>query len=92
MNTQFTYMDVGLNANMHFVTGGEGMINLDVEVSMTFLVATEAPSSGANIPTGTRSVKMQIATEVKPGVPTVLGTVEDVASTHSFELSVTATR
>lgn len=89
-NTQFTYVDLGLNAIMHFVTTGDGVINLDIDVSMTFLVPTEpAVSGGTNMPV-TRSVKMQIATEVKPGVPTSLGTVEDVASTHAYELSVTA--
>lgn len=90
-NTQFNYVDLGLNANMHFVTSGDGLIHLDAEVIMTFLVpAAPAVSEGMNMPV-IRTVKMQIATEVKPGVATSLGTVEDVASTHAYELSVTAT-
>ncbi len=89
-SVQFSYVDLGLNANMHFVTSGDGLIHLDVEVTMTFLVPTEpAVSAGMNMPV-TRTIKMMIATEVKPGVPTSLGTVEDVASTHAYELSVTA--
>ena len=92
VNTQFSYVDLGLNANMHFIAGGDGPIHLDVDVTMTFLVAPEpAVSAGTNQPVTTRTIKMQIATEVKPGVPTSIGTVEDVASTHAYELSVTAT-
>jgi hypothetical protein len=93
VNTQFTYVDLGLRAEMESVTmKPEGMISLWVEVDETFLVPSEPTSSGA-IPPGpsTRQVVVRTATEVKPGVPTVLGIVEDVASTHSFELSVTAT-
>jgi hypothetical protein len=89
-NMQFNYVDLGLNANMHFITAGDGLIHLDVDVNMTFLVPTEpSVSTGINAPI-TRTVRMQIATEVKPGVPTSIGTVEDVASTHAYELSVTA--
>jgi len=89
---QYQFMELALNANMHFTTGGDGVIHLDVEVSMNFIVAPEHPPSGADaLPAGSRLIKMQIATEVKPGVPTSIGTVEDVASTHAYELSVTAT-
>jgi hypothetical protein len=90
-NTQFTYVDLGMNAHMHFTMSGEGLIDLDVDVSMTFLVAQEPTPAAGTSPPVTRTVKMEIATEVKPGVPTSIGTVEDVASTHSYELSVTAT-
>jgi hypothetical protein len=92
VNTQFTYVDLGLSAEMESVTMKEGMISLNVEVDETFLVPSEPTASGtAVLPPSTRQVRMRTATDVKPGVPTVLGTVEDVASTHSFELSVTAT-
>lgn len=85
---QYTYMDLGLNANMHFTTSSEGTIRLSVDVGMTFLVAADRANSGLG-PT-TRHIQMEIATELKPGVPTSIGTVEDVASTHAYELSVTA--
>lgn len=90
-NTQFSYVDLGLNAHMHFLTTGDGLIHLDIDVNMTFLVAPEPTPTGGTTPPVTRTVKMEIATEVKPGVPTSIGTVEDVASTHAYELSVTAT-
>lgn len=91
-NTQFSYVDLGLKAEMESVAMREGLISLYVEVDETFLVPAESTSSGAlSLPPSTRQVIVRTATEVKPGVPTVLGTVEDVASTHSFELSVTAT-
>lgn len=87
--TQFSYVELGLNASMHFVKMNE-VLQLNVEVSMNFLVPPPAP---AVAPTGgpeTRSIRMQIGTEIKPGVPTTIGTVEDVASTHAYALSVTA--
>lgn len=92
----YTYVDVGLTAEMESVAMKDGMISLSVEVDESF-VLPESASSGAASPAlkglapNIRQFKMRTTTAVKPGVPTVLGTIEDVASTHSFELSVTAT-
>jgi hypothetical protein len=88
-NTQYTYAEVGLTASMHCYPHPEGEIDLQVEVGMTFLVNQETPSS--NLPPMTRHIKMNVDTQIKPGVPTVLETIDDIASTHSYELSVTAT-
>jgi hypothetical protein len=88
-NTQFTYTEVGLTASMQCFPHPEGEIDLQVEVSMTFVVNPETPSS--NLPPITRQIRMKVDTQIKAGVPTVLETVDDVASTHSYELSVTAT-
>jgi hypothetical protein len=92
----YTYTDVGLMAEMESVAMKEGMISLSVEVNESF-VLPESASSGvtAAVPNrlapSIRQFKIRTTTAVKLGVPTVLGTIEDVASTHSFELSVTAT-
>ena len=85
--SQFHTMDVGLNAQMHFQPAPDNEIYMSIQVSMTFLVAPESTSSTA--PPVIRSITMQDDTRVKVGVPTVIGTIEDVASTHSYELSVT---
>ncbi|HEV3039371.1 MAG TPA: hypothetical protein VHA33_16465 [Candidatus Angelobacter sp.] len=88
-NRQYSYTEVGLSANMKCFPHPEGEIDLHVEVSMTFLVSQENPSS--DLPPVTREIRMNVDTQIKPGVPIVLETVDDVASTHSYELSVTAT-
>jgi hypothetical protein len=92
----YSYLDVGLIAEMESVAMKEGMISLSVEVNESFVVPESASSGAASVAPkvlapNIRQFKMRTTTEVKPGVPTVLGTIEDVASTHSFELSVTAT-
>jgi hypothetical protein len=91
-NTQFQYFDTGFTAEMNWDPRADGEIDLHIQVNMIFLVnnpETAVPDS--NLPASpVRTINMQIDTRVKPGVPTVLGSVEDVASTHSYELSVTA--
>jgi hypothetical protein len=87
----YTYLDVGLIAEMESVAMKEGRISFSVNVDESFVIPESAPSSPALGTPSIRQFKMRTTTEVKPGVPTVLGTIEDVASTHSFELSVTAT-
>jgi hypothetical protein len=89
-NTQYTYVDIGLNASMHFTKSSDGTIQLGVEVSMSF-VAPAPSTSSLNPGPDTRTIKMQVGTDIRPGVPTIVGTIEDVASAHVYELSVTAT-
>jgi len=91
VNTQFQYVDTGFTAEMSWEPRTDGDIDLYIQVDMTFLVTPETPVPDSSLPaTPVRTIKMQIDTRVKPGVPTVVGSVEDVASTHSYELSVTA--
>jgi len=89
--TQYTEVDTGLTVDMRCRPRADGEINLHVQVDMTFIAASEpaAPGSSFNPPV-TRSIRTRVDSQIKPGVPTVLGTVEDVASSHSYELSVTA--
>jgi hypothetical protein len=89
--SQFSYVDTGLTAEMRYVPRNDGDIDLHVDVNMNFIASPDSPAGGSS--TGgviTRSINIRVDTQIKPGAPTVLGTVEDVASTHSYELSVTA--
>jgi hypothetical protein len=84
---QFQPVTVGLNAEMHFMPANEGDIYQSAEVGLFFLVAQEGASSGT--PPTIRTISTRADTRVKVGVPTVISVIEDVASTHSYELSVT---
>jgi hypothetical protein len=91
VSTQFQYVDTGFTAEMNFDPRTDGEIDLHIQVNMTFLVNPETPAADSSLPpTPVRTINMQIDSRIKPGAPTLLGTVEDVASTHSYELSVTA--
>lgn len=88
---QYQYVDTGLTAEMNFDPRTDGEIDLHIQVNMTFVVNPEAPAADSPLlPPAVRTINMQIDSRIKAGVPTVLGTVEDVASTHSYELTVTA--
>jgi len=84
---QYQPVSVGLNAEMHFMPASEGDVYLSADVNLMFLVAPDGAASGA--PPTLRTVTTRADTRVKVGVPTVLSVIEDVASTHSYELSVT---
>ncbi len=85
--TRYQPVSVGLNAEMHFMPASEGDVYLSADVNLMFLVAPDGAASGA--PPTLRTVTTRADTRVKVGVPTVLSVIEDVASTHSYELSVT---
>jgi len=94
-NRQFQYSDVGLDFNMDVAPLGEEEVSLRVDAMMTTLVKSEDVAQGKNTIQGlavTRRTTIKANTAVKLGVPTVIGRIEDVASTHSFELSVKVTR
>jgi hypothetical protein len=89
--TNFEKLDTGLTVEMRCLPRADGEIHLHVEAAMKFLAASEGAASGpSSNPPVTRNINIRVDSQIKPGVPTVLGTVEDVASSHSYELSVTA--
>jgi hypothetical protein len=94
-NRQFQYSEVGLNFNMDVAALGEEEVSLRVDAEMTTLVKSEDVTQGKNTIQGlavTRHTTIKTNTTVKIGVPTVIGRIDDVASAHSFELSVKVTR
>lgn len=95
-NRQFQYGEVGLNFNMDVAPLGEEEVSLRVDAVMTTLVKSEdVTQAGKNTMPGlavTRRTAIKTNTTVKIGVPTLIGRIDDVASAHSFELSVKVTR
>lgn len=94
-NRQFQYSEVGLNFNMDVGPLGEEKVSLRVDAVMTTLVKSEDVTQGKNTIQGltvARRTTIRANTAAEIGVPTVIGRIDDVASTHSFELSVKVTR
>jgi hypothetical protein len=94
-NRGYQYGEVGLNFNMDVAPLGEEDVSLRVDAMMTTLVKSEDVAQGKNTVQGlavTRRTEIKANTAVKLGVPTVIGRIDDVASAHSFELSVKVTR
>ena len=97
MGASVQYLEVGLSADMDFTTRAEEEIALRIGVDMDSAVPPDSEGSDAAAKKVSpepivRQTHIQADTEVKLGVPTVIARVEDVASAHSYELSVTVTR
>jgi hypothetical protein len=88
-NPQFTYMDVGLNLDSNLQEQGDGLL-LETTVEMSSVV-TGGELAAPNVPV-TRQARANMASLITPGKPTVIGTLDDVDSTHSYQIEVTATR
>lgn len=88
-NAQFTYMDVGLNLDCNLQEQGDGLL-LETTVEMSSVV-TGGELAAPGIPV-TRQARASMVSVVNPGKPTVIGTLDDVDSTHSYQIEVTATR
>lgn len=93
--TGVNYIDVGLNAMVRYNLRADGKLNLTTQVEMGTLAAsaanlgqltTDVPKSAPAI----RQTRAQIATVITPDVSTVLFTIEELTSGHTFELSVVA--
>ena len=96
VNQQFSFHDVGLNFNMDVTPLSEKDVLLHIDAEMTMIVKAEAISTETAkfLMPGviTRTVMIKADTAVRLGAPTVIGRIDDVPSSHSYELSVTVTR
>ncbi|HLJ86759.1 MAG TPA: hypothetical protein VKZ53_08040 [Candidatus Angelobacter sp.] len=94
---------IGLTTDLNFTKRPSGELQFSVLCALSFFVpvegtpADESSSSSATksgpiaVKSLKRSLRLSAKALLKVGVPTKLAVLEDVASTHSYELSVLAT-
>lgn len=86
---QYTYMDVGVNLDCS-LREDEGGLLLETTVEMSSVVTGgELAVPGAPV---TRQARTNSVAVLTPGKPTLIGTLDDVDSTHSYQIEVTATK
>ena len=87
--TSVQYMDVGvsLDCSLHEDAGG---LLLETSVEMSSVVTGgELAVPGAPV---TRQARSNMMSAITPGKPTVIGSLDDVDSTHSYQIEVTVTK
>jgi hypothetical protein len=89
VNTQFTYIDVGLNIDCIVAErGAKFAIHSDLDISTA--VMPEKTSAVQN-PT-ISSIRLNIDTTVPPGKPTVVASFDDPVTARKFEIDVTVSK
>jgi len=94
---QFQYIDLGKNIDSQVISEGEHSVGLHISVEFSALALSErtTPKSTSQVSRGTPTVqqlRMDTNATVEPGNPTIVGTLDDPVSNHTFQIEVTATR
>ena len=89
VNTQFTYVDVGVNIDCSVQeNGGKMMMHADIELSTAI-----PPEKGNLISNPTISqIKLGIDTAFAPGKPVVVASFDDPVTSRKFEIEAVATK
>jgi hypothetical protein len=89
VNTQFTYVDVGVNMDCIVQeNGGKMTMHADMDLSTAI-----APEKGSPISNPTISqIRVSIDTAISPGKPTVVASFDDPVTSRKFEVEAVATK
>jgi hypothetical protein len=85
VNTQFTYIDVGLNIDCTVVESGPKFaLHADMDISTAVM-----PEKTASVQNPTISqIRLNIDTTVAPGKPTVVASFDDPVTARKFDIDV----
>ena len=85
VNTQFTYIDVGLNIDCMVVESGPKFaLHADMDISTAVM-----PEKTASVQNPTISqIRLNIDTTVAPGKPTVVASFDDPVTSRKFDIDV----
>jgi general secretion pathway protein D len=90
VNTQFTYIDVGLNIDCVVAEAGSRFaIHADLDISTA--VMPDKNLSSVQNPTISQ-IKLNLDTVVAPGKPTLVASFDDPVTARKFDLDVTITK
>jgi hypothetical protein len=88
--TSFQYYDVGLNVRAHYNLRADNRLDTRIEFDMTNVAGeTSKPSDTREQPV-IRQNRSEISATITPEAPTLLDSIEDLSSGHTYQLTVTA--
>jgi hypothetical protein len=87
VQTQFTYLDVGINIDTTLVDEVDGMWRIKSKVEQSSVAEKPVTISGVEEPIVRQSV-MEMSTSVTIGKPQVLGTLDFTGTTRRLEIEV----
>lgn len=90
-NTQFQYLDVGMNIEVRLEMTASGDLSLQSEVDMSSIPDSGPPDKVGGNPV-IRHFRVTSFNALAVGRPVVITTADDVASHRQFQVQVTATK
>jgi len=91
-NVQFQYFDVGQRIDGQVIGETERTINLRQFIEFNNFALPEQASGGTYLPPMVRTFNSDTTSTVDLGKPTIISTLDDPSSKHTFQIEVTATR
>jgi hypothetical protein len=92
VNTQYTYLDVGVNIECT-VGDMNGKLMMHGNIDISTIVQHEGPTASANPPNPTiTQTKLVLDTSVDPGKPSVVASIDDPVTMRQFQVQATVTR
>lgn len=89
VNTQFTYVDVGVNINCHLEPVGEGRVELRTDLDISN--ATPSKTPGISNPV-IGQLKLTVNSLLTPGKRTAIAAVDDPVTNHRFDIEALVTK
>ncbi len=89
-NTQFTYVDVGVNIECT-VMDHSPLVGLNASIDLSMIIPPEKGAPPAPSPT-INQVRFNLNTDVPLGKPTAVTTVDDPVTMRKFEVEATVTK
>jgi hypothetical protein len=92
VNTQFTYIDVGVNIDA-ILAEENGKVTLNSNLDISTLVEHKAPQPSPILPNPTvAQIKIAEISVLTPGKPTLVASIDDPVTQRKFDVEVTVTK
>lgn len=88
----FQYLDIGQRIQCRVMSETERTINLTADLEFTNLALPEQANTAAYLPPIVRTFNSETVSMLDLNKPTVISTLDDPSSKHTFQIEVTATR
>ncbi len=88
---QFQYLDIGVNIEARLSEAEADWLKLDGDVDMSSVLQSEQSSTGPGQPI-IRQNRQAFYAMIHPDKPTIIASLDDVNSTRTTQIEVTATR
>jgi hypothetical protein len=91
-NTQFSYLDVGVNIDTN-VKEQDGKVGLFSSMDISTLVERKQQPGSAVLPNPTvAQIRIVVTTQVVPGKPTLIASIDDPVTQHHFDIEAVVTK
>jgi hypothetical protein len=88
-NTQFTYVDVGVNIDVSLSEEGAGRTGMHAEMDLSSAISNEkSPGMSPTI----SQIRLSISTSTPPGKPTVVASFDDPVTSRKFDVEALVTK